>query len=76
VYEWQNRIKLCLELTSDNNEEEEVNNISEHALLSAIKVYTDAIKAIDSNQAFGKASEIWIDFAYFYEQYGEEGGIE
>jgi len=37
----------------------------------AIKTYTEAISTVDPNEAFGKPSKIWINFAAFYESYDE-----
>ena len=37
----------------------------------AIKTFTEAIQTIDPQEAFGKASKIWIRFAQFYDSYDE-----
>jgi len=37
----------------------------------AIKSFTEAIQTINTEQAFGKSSKIWIEFGKFYEQYDE-----
>ena len=64
VYEWLNRVKLCEGLiTSDDNDE--------HAFL-AIKTFTEAIAAVDPQQAFGKPSKLWIAFAQFYERHDSD----
>jgi len=45
--------------------------LCKHDVYLAIKTFTEAIQTIDAQQAVGKASIIWIEFAHFYEEYGE-----
>lgn len=37
-----------------------------------IRTYTEAIQTVDPQLAFGKASDLWIDFAHFYEEYADD----
>ncbi len=55
VYEWLNRVKLCEELVTSQD--------GEANPYLAIKTFTEAIAAVDPQQAFGKPSKLWIAFA-------------
>ena len=63
VYEWLNRVKLCESLTVESE--------GGNPYL-AIKTFTEAIAAVDPQQAFGKASKLWIAFGQFYERNDED----
>ena len=41
-----------------------------------IKTFTEAIAAVDPQQAFGKPSKLWIAFAHFYETHPEADDLE
>jgi len=41
-----------------------------------IKTFTEAIAAVDPQQAFGKPSKLWIAFAHFYETHQDAEDLE
>lgn len=56
-----------------NNVNEWLNRIQlcEGQIESTISTYTEALRTVQSQQALGKLSKLWIGFAKFYEQYDE-----
>lgn len=49
---------------------------SSSATYLTIKTFTEAIAAVDPQQAFGKPSKLWIAFAHFYETHPDAEDLE
>ena len=63
IRKWRQRVRLFLDPSQGV--------VAEPDPAKAVVAYTEAVKTVDPMRATGKFSQLWIDFARFYEEYDD-----